>query len=143
HVAAETGDEELLEACRAIWRNIVHKRMYITGAIGSMSYGESFTLDYDLPSDTAYAETCASIGLIFFAQRMLQIEANREYADVLERALYNTVIGGMSLDGQRFFYVNPLEVWPAASGKNRNFDHVKLERQRWFGCACCPPNIVR
>ncbi|RKP53055.1 glycoside hydrolase family 127 protein [Cohnella endophytica] len=142
-VAAATGDEELLQACLSLWKNIVNKRMYITGAIGSMAYGESFTLDYDLPSDTAYAETCASIGLIFFAQRMLQIEPRSEYADVLERALYNTVIGGMSRDGQHFFYVNPLEVWPEASGKNQSFDHVKMERQRWFGCACCPPNIAR
>lgn len=142
-VAAATGDTTLLAACRTLWGNIVRKRMYITGAIGSMAYGESFTLDYDLPSDTAYAETCASIGLIFFARRMLQVEAHSEYADVLERALYNTVIAGMSRDGQRFFYVNPLEVWPAASGKNRNVDHVKVERQRWFGCACCPPNIAR
>lgn len=142
-VAAATGDEELLRACRALWHNIVNKRMYITGSIGSMSYGESFTLDYDLPNDTAYAETCASIGLIFFAQRMLQIEPRSEYADVMERALYNTVIGGMSRDGQHFFYVNPLEAWPEASGKNQNFDHVKMERQRWFGCACCPPNIAR
>ncbi|MFX3633958.1 MAG: glycoside hydrolase family 127 protein [Candidatus Pristimantibacillus sp.] len=142
-VAAETKDRPLLAACHALWRNIVSKRMYITGAIGSMSFGESFSLDYDLPSDTAYAETCASIGLIFFARRMLQIEAKGEYADVLERALYNTVIGGMSRDGKRFFYVNPLEVWPEANGKNRNLDHVKHQRQRWFGCACCPPNIAR
>jgi DUF1680 family protein len=142
-VAAETDDEQLLAACRTLWRNIVSKRMYITGAIGSMAYGESFSLDYDLPSDTAYAETCASIGLIFFARRMLQIEPKREYADVLEQALYNTVIAGMSQDGKHFFYVNPLEVWPDASGKNRNLDHVKHERQRWFGCACCPPNIAR
>ncbi len=142
-VAAETGDEELLEACRNLWRNMVSKRMYITGAIGSMAHGESFTLDYDLPSDTAYAETCASIGLIFFAHRMLHIEPRSEYADVMERALYNTVIGGMSRDGKHFFYVNPLEVWPDINRINKNYEHVKVERQRWFGCACCPPNIAR
>ncbi|MZQ85866.1 glycoside hydrolase family 127 protein [Paenibacillus sp. 5J-6] len=142
-VAAETGDAELLDACRRLWRNIVSKRMYITGAIGSMEYGEAFSLDYDLPNDTAYAETCASIGLIFFAQRMLQIEARSEYADVMEQALYNTVISGMSRDGKRFFYVNPLEVWPDAIGKNHTVNHVKAERQGWFGCACCPPNIAR
>ncbi|MBA2936791.1 glycoside hydrolase family 127 protein [Paenibacillus sp. CGMCC 1.16610] len=142
-VAAQTGDAELLEACRRLWRNIVSKRMYITGAIGSMEYGESFSLDYDLPNDTAYAETCASIGLIFFAQRMLQMEAKSEYADVMEQALYNTVISGMSRDGKRFFYVNPLEVWPDAIGKNHTVNHVKAERQGWFGCACCPPNIAR
>lgn len=142
-VAAETGDKELLESCRRLWSNIVSKRMYITGAIGSMAQGESFSLDYDLPSDTAYAETCASIGLIFFAQRMLQIEAKSEYADVMELALYNTVLSGMSSDGKRFFYVNPLEVWPDATLKNKNLHHVKPERQGWFGCACCPPNIAR
>jgi DUF1680 family protein len=142
-VAAETGDRELLEACRSLWSNIVTKRMYITGAIGSMAHGEAFTLDYDLPNDTAYAETCASIGLIFFAHRMLHIEADSEYADVMEQALYNTVISGMSRDGKRFFYVNPLEVWPDACDKNSNVNHVKPERQGWFGCACCPPNIAR
>ncbi|RED64943.1 glycoside hydrolase family 127 protein [Cohnella lupini] len=142
-VALETKDPDLLAACRALWSNIVSKRMYITGAIGSMSYGESFTLDYDLPSGTAYAETCASIGLIFFAHRMLKIEPKSEYADVLERALYNTVIGGMSRDGKHFFYVNPLEVWPEGIRKNKNYEHVKVERQQWFGCACCPPNIAR
>ncbi|MDQ0114126.1 glycoside hydrolase family 127 protein [Paenibacillus harenae] len=142
-VAAETGDAELLAACRKLWESMVTRRMYITGALGSMAYGEAFSLDYDLPGDTAYAETCASIGLIFFAGRMLQIEARGEYADVLERALYNTVIGGMSRDGKHFFYVNPLEVWPEAIGKNANYDHVKIQRQPWFGCACCPPNIAR
>ncbi len=142
-VAALTGDTELLEACRKLWRNIVSKRMYITGGIGSMAQGEAFSLDYDLPGDTAYAETCASIGLIFFARRMLEIEPNSEYADVLERALYNTVVSGMSRDGKKFFYVNPLEVHPDACGKNHIYDHVKPERQGWFGCACCPPSIAR
>ncbi|RUT45270.1 glycoside hydrolase family 127 protein [Paenibacillus anaericanus] len=142
-LAAETGDPGLLEACRKLWSNIVNKRMYITGGIGSMEHGESFTMDYDLPGDTAYAETCASIGLIFFAQRMLRISPDSKVADVMERALYNTVVSGMSQDGKKFFYVNPLEVYPAAHGKNRIYDHVKPERQGWFGCACCPPNIAR
>ena len=142
-VAAETGDEEMMEACRRLWRSIVSRRMYITGGIGSQRHGESFTLDYDLPGDTAYAETCASIGLVFFARRMLEHDPHAEYADVMERALYNTVVGGMSRDGRRFFYVNPLEVFPALIGRNRNYDHVKPVRQGWFGCACCPPNIAR
>ncbi|NOU93926.1 glycoside hydrolase family 127 protein [Paenibacillus sp. LMG 31456] len=142
-VAAEKDDQELLEACRSLWNNIVTKRMYITGAIGSMAHGEAFSLDYDLPNDTVYAETCASIGLIFFAQRMLNIEAKSEYADVMEQALYNTVISGMSRDGRQFFYVNPLEVWPDACDSNKNLKHVKSQRQGWFGCACCPPNIAR
>ncbi|WP_230986638.1 glycoside hydrolase family 127 protein [Cohnella fermenti] len=142
-VAAQTGDAELLQACRKLWRNIVSKQMYITGGIGSMAHGEAFSFDYDLPGDTAYAETCASIGLIFFARRMLEIEPIGEYADVMERALYNTVVSGMSRDGKKFFYVNPLEVHPDACGKNHIYDHVKPERQGWFGCACCPPNIAR
>ncbi|UJF32132.1 glycoside hydrolase family 127 protein [Paenibacillus hexagrammi] len=142
-VAMETGDSSMLDACRKLWHNIVSKRMYITGGIGSMAFGEAFSLDYDLPNDTVYAETCASIGLIFFARRMLQIEPKSEYADVMERALYNTVVAGMAKDGKHFFYVNPLEVWPDACGVNHIYDHVKPVRQGWFGCACCPPNIAR
>ncbi|WP_054028434.1 glycoside hydrolase family 127 protein [Bacillus sp. FJAT-28004] len=143
-VARETGDESLLEACRRLWDNIASKQMYITGGIGSMAHGEAFSFDYDLPNDTVYSETCASIGLIFFAHRMLQLEPNSRYADVMERALYNTVIAGMSRDGRHFFYVNPLEVTPdVCEGRNKNFNHVKPVRQEWFGCACCPPNIAR
>lgn len=143
-IAAETKDESLLAACRRLWDNIVSRQMYITGAIGSMPQGEAFSFDYDLPNDTVYAETCASIGLIFFAHRMLRISPMAEYADVMERALYNTVVAGMSRDGKHFFYVNPLEVDPkACRGANRKFDHIKPVRQEWFGCACCPPNVAR
>jgi uncharacterized protein len=142
-LAAETGDESLLEACRRLWNNIASKQMYVTGGIGSTAHGEAFTFDYDLPNDTVYAETCASIGLVFFAQRMLQLEAKGVYGDVLERALYNTVVSGMAKDGKHFFYVNPLEVWPEASHKNPTRHHVKPVRQKWFGCACCPPNVAR
>lgn len=143
-VAALTGDETLLAACRKLWDNIVGKQMYITGGVGSMPQGEAFSFDYDLPNDTAYAETCASIGLIFFAQRMLRISPESRYADVMERALYNTVVGGMARDGKHFFYVNPLEVDPkACGGANHKYDHIKPVRQEWFGCACCPPNIAR
>lgn len=142
-IAAETGDQTLIKACKKLWGNIVSKRMYITGGIGSTSYGESFTFDYDLPNDTIYAETCASIGLVFFAYRMLQIEAKSCYADIMEKALYNTILDGISLDGKKFFYVNPLEVWPEASEKSKIKGHVKVTRQPWFGCACCPPNIAR
>lgn len=142
-VAAETGDMELFKACKKLWKNIVTKRMYITGGIGSTSIGESFTFDYDLPNDTVYAETCASIGLAFFAHRMLMIEPKSEYADIMERTLYNTIIGGMSQDGNRFFYVNPLEVKPEACEKNPIKHHVKPTRQKWFTCACCPPNVTR
>ena len=142
-VARETGDEALKAVCRRLWENTVKRRMYVTGAIGSSEYGEAFTFDYDMPNDTIYGETCAAIGLVFFARRMLTLEAKGEYADVMERALYNGVISGMQLDGKKFFYVNPLEVLPEASLKDQHKRHVKVERQKWFGCACCPPNIIR
>lgn len=142
-IAAETGDAGMLATCDRLWDSIVNKRMYITGGIGSMEHGESFTADYDLPGDLAYAETCASVGLIFFARRMRKLRRSSAYADIIERALYNTVISGMSLDGTKFFYVNPLEVYPDVIGKNKNYDHVKPERQGWFTCACCPPNVAR
>ncbi len=142
-VARETRDEGLLKATLGLWDSIVNRRMYITGGIGSSDIGEAFTFDYDLPNDTAYAETCASIGLVFLAKRLLGIHPKGEYADVMEQALYNGVISGMSLDGTRFFYVNPLEVLPEACEKNPGYHHVKPERQKWFGCACCPPNLAR
>ncbi|WP_067929089.1 glycoside hydrolase family 127 protein [Alicyclobacillus shizuokensis] len=142
--ARETGDMSLLDACRRLWNSVVQKKMYVTGGIGSSAdNGEAFTTDYDLPNDTAYTETCAAIGLVFFAQRMLQAEPRREYADVMERALFNGVLAGMSLDGRRYFYVNPLEVWPSACDYRADMHSVKYERQGWFGCACCPPNIAR
>ena len=142
-VARETGDAALAEACRRLWRSATRRRMYVTGGVGSSEHGEAFTFDYDLPNDTAYTETCAAIGLVFFARRMLRLERKGEYADVMERALYNGVISGMQLDGRRFFYVNPLEVVPEACAKDYNKRHAKPERQKWFGCACCPPNIIR
>lgn len=141
--ALYTQNEKMLLACRKLWRNIVDKRMYITGGIGSTVNGEAFTSDYDLPDDTMYCETCASIGLIFFAQQMLKNENNGEYADVMERALYNTVLAGMALDGKHFFYVNPLEVVPEKVKKDPGKSHVKLVRPQWLGCACCPPNLAR
>lgn len=142
-VAKEKGNEKLYTACENIWNNIEQKKMYITGGIGSTSIGEAFSYNYDLPNDLAYNETCASIGLMFFAKRMLQIKPKSNYADVMERALYNTVLSGMSDDGKSFFYVNPLEVLPKASNKDERKKHIKPTRQKWFGCACCPPNLAR
>ncbi len=142
-LARLTEDERLHDACRTLWRNIVDRQMYITGGIGSTRHGEAFTFDYDLPNDTIYSETCAAVGMVFFAHRMLQLEPRGEYGDVLERALYNNVIGGMSQDGKHYFYVNPLEVWPAASHHNPDREHIKPVRQKWFGCSCCPPNVAR
>ncbi|MBQ0166219.1 MAG: glycoside hydrolase family 127 protein [Treponema sp.] len=142
-VAEATGNSRMYEACRKIWRNIVDKRMYITGGIGSTVTGESFTFDYDLPDDTMYCETCASVALMFFARNMLKNETRGEYGDIMERALYNTVLDGMALDGRHFFYVNPLQVLPEASAKDPGKSHVKPVRPEWLGCACCPPNLAR
>ncbi|MBB6673505.1 glycoside hydrolase family 127 protein [Cohnella nanjingensis] len=142
-LALHKGDASLLAACKRLWRNVADKQLYINGSIGSTHHGEAFTFDYDLPNDTNYSETCASIGLIFFARRMLQAEPKGEYGDILERALYNTVTAGMAADGKHYFYVNPMEVWPAASAGNPGKHHVKAVRQKWYGCACCPPNVAR
>lgn len=136
-------DEGLLNACKTLWNNIVQKRMYITGGIGSSGYLERFTVDYDLPNDSNYSESCASIGLALFGLRMAQITGESQYIDVAERALYNTVLAGIALDGKSFFYVNPLEVWPPACMEGTSKKHVKPIRQKWFGVACCPPNIAR
>ena len=142
-LAGESGDQSLVDACHALWESVTHRQMYVTGGIGSTVLGEAFTVDYDLPNATVYAETCASIGLIFFARQMLQLEAKGEYADVIERALYNTVLAGMQLDGKRFFYVNPLEVVPGISGKAATQTHDLPQRPPWYACACCPPNVAR
>ncbi|MBO1005120.1 glycoside hydrolase family 127 protein [Pseudogracilibacillus auburnensis] len=141
-LAAKTGDESLVQACKTLWENVTNRQMYITAGIGSSEFGEAFSFDYDLPNDTSYTETCASIGLVFWARRMLNLEKNAKYADVMERALYNGTISGMNLDGKKFFYVNPLEVWPKACIRHDR-RHVKPERQKWFNCACCPPNLAR
>jgi DUF1680 family protein len=141
--AEKTGDQTLLEACKRLWRNIVEKQLYITGGIGQTARGEAFTFDYDLPGETIYSETCAAIGLLFFARAMLASDLSSEYADVIENALYNTVLAGMARDGKHFFYVNPLEVWPEASEKNPDRRHVVPQRPGWYACACCPPNVAR
>jgi uncharacterized protein len=130
-VAAETGDASLLAACKRLWRSVTRRKMYITGGVGAIRRGEALGPGYFLPAEAAYAETCAACGLVFFAHRMLQIERHRDYADVMERALYNGVLTGVSLDGRRFFYENPL----ASAGTHH--------RKEWFDCACCPPNLAR
>ena len=142
-LARESGDPTLKTACETLWKSITEKRMYVTGGIGSTVLGEAFTVDYDLPGDTAYAETCASIGLIFFARRMLELDPKGQYGDVMERALYNTVLAGMAQDGRRFFYVNPLEVVPGISGEAATQRHALPQRPQWYACACCPPNVAR
>jgi len=130
-LAAELNDEHLLAACERLWDDLALRKLYITGGIGPSHHNEGFTWAYDLPNTTAYAETCAAIGLVLWAHRMLQLRCDGRYADAMERALYNGVLSGVSLDGERFFYVNPL----ASNG-----DH---HRQEWFDCACCPPNLAR
>ena len=136
-------DPELTEACERLYENTVSRQMYVTGGVGSAKLGERFTVDFDLPSDSAYAETCASIGLMFFSSRMWLLNGKKSAYDTWERALYNTVLSGMGRDGQHFFYVNPLEVVPQTIANNPTLSHVKTQRQKWFGVACCPPNLAR
>ncbi len=143
HLASLSGNKELYAACERLWDSTVNRRMYVTGGIGSTTHGEAFSIDYDLPNDTIYAETCASIGLAFFARRMLEIKPKGEYGDILEKVLYNGILSGMQLDGKRYFYVNPLEVVPGLSGKQPEYKHVLPVRPKWYGCACCPPNLTR
>lgn len=142
-LARETGDEALEAACRALYENITKRRMYVTGGIGSSGKLERFTADYDLPSDRMYCESCASVGLMMFCQRMALLTGEAEYCETVERALCNTVLAGTSKDGDRYFYVNPLEVWPDNCLPSTSMSHVKPVRQPWFACACCPPNIAR
>ncbi len=142
-VAKRTGDEALYAACQRLWDSVAGEKLYITGGVGGTVHGEAFSYPYDLPNDSAYSETCAAIALVFFARRMLEISPEARYADVMERALYNTVPAGMGLDGKSFFYVNPLEVVPDSCRRDQRLAHVAPVRQKWFGCACCPPNIAR
>lgn len=130
-LAVLTGDRGYIDAMERIWQNVVHRKMYITGGIGSSRHNEGFTRDYDLPNDTAYAETCASIGMALWNHRLNLLHRDGRFADVVERVLYNGVLSGVSLNGEKFFYVNPLS--------SRGTHH----RQPWYGCACCPTNIVR
>jgi DUF1680 family protein len=130
-VAAQTGDADYVKAMRNVWEDVVYRNMYITGGIGSAGSNEGFTNDYDLPNEQAYCETCASVGMVFWNQRMNAMTGNAEYIDVLERSLYNGALDGLSLSGDRFFYGNPL----ASRGQH--------QRREWFGTACCPANIAR
>jgi len=142
-IAEEFDDTGLLERCRILWNNIVQKRMYVTGSIGSSGFLERFTVDYDLPNDSNYSETCASIALAMFGLRMAKVTGDASYFDTVELALYNTVRGGISLEGDRYFYVNPMEVWPQTCMDFTSRSHIKPVRQKWFDCACCPTNVAR
>ena len=130
-VAALTGDQGYVNAIDRIWDNIVTKKLYITGGIGATSSGEAFGKNYELPNMSAYCETCAAIGNVYVNYRLFLLHGDAKYFDVLERTLYNGLISGVSLEGNGFFYPNPLE----SMGQH--------QRQAWFGCACCPSNICR
>ncbi|HEY7350080.1 MAG TPA: beta-L-arabinofuranosidase domain-containing protein [Ktedonobacterales bacterium] len=129
-LAQELHDDSLLQTCQRLWQHLTSTRMYLTGGLGSSADNEGLTADYDLPN-AAYAETCAAIGLVLWSHRMLLLDMDRRYADVLEQALYNGVLSGVALDGASFFYENPLE----SQGNHH--------RQEWYECACCPPNVAR
>lgn len=137
-VAALTGDEEYIQAIDRIWENVVSKKLYITGGIGSRHEGEAFGCDYELPNETAYNETCAAIGNVFWNHRLFLLHGDAKYVDVLERTLYNGLISGLSLSGDLFFYPNPLE----SNGKYP-FNQGETTRKSWFDCACCPVNLAR
>jgi hypothetical protein len=130
-VATQTGDTGYLKAMRRVWEDVVYRNMYITGGIGSAGSNEGFSKDFDLPNEQAYCETCASVGMVFWNQRMNSLTMNSSYIDILERSLYNGALDGLSLSGDRFFYGNPL----ASKGQH--------QRKEWFGTACCPSNIAR
>ncbi len=130
-VAAVTNDAGYIIAMDSVWQDVIQHHMYITGGIGAQGANEGFGKPYDLPNETAYSETCASVGMVFWNQRMNMLSGNAKYIDVLERSLYNAALDGLSLTGDRFFYGNPL----ASSGKH--------SRREWFGTACCPSNISR
>jgi DUF1680 family protein len=138
-VAALTGDEDYIKAIRNIWKDVVNKKLALMGGIGARHEGEAFGEAYELPNDTAYNETCAAIGNIFWNHRLFLLDGQAKYYDVLERSLYNGFLSGISMEGNTFFYVNPLE---RDTEFHFNRDDT-ITRQPWFGCSCCPTNVVR
>ena len=138
-IAALTGDSAYIKAIDCIWDNIVSKKYYLTGGVGARHYGEAFGADYELPNLTAYNETCAAIAQCYLNMRLFMLHGDSKYIDCLERTLYNGVISGMSIDGGRFFYPNPL----SADGIYKFNADGTTTRQPWFGCACCPSNLSR
>ncbi|HEY4323717.1 MAG TPA: glycoside hydrolase family 127 protein [Mucilaginibacter sp.] len=137
-VAALTGDTAYLKAIDKIWNNMVGKKMYVQGSIGAVGDGERFGDNYELPNATAYNETCAAIGSVFWNQRMFLLHGDSKYIDVMEKTLYNGLISGVGLDGKSFFYTNAMQI-------SNSFSQPDLERERsgWFTCSCCPTNVVR
>lgn len=141
-VGALSGDKTLVQAADRLMDNIVNKQMFITGGVGAVNEGEAFSFNYDLPPERCYTETCASIALIMAASRLNRISPDGRYGDTVERALYNGILSGVSLDGTKYFYMNPLEVWPERCERRSDME-VDPQRLGWFGCACCPPNVLR
>ena len=147
-IARKYGDKSLFDACEKIFDDIANHKMYVTGGIGSSHLGEAFTVPYDLPNLVSYTESCAALGLALFAHRMLLIDNDSKYSDVIERAIYNGFLSSISLDGKSFFYTNPLEIMPYlhkrdASTNDNSMWLPIMQRQEVFWCSCCPPNIVR
>ncbi len=142
-LAKAKGDPDLKTACEKLYLSVSNRRMYITGGVGSTEHGESFTIDFDLPNDTMYCESCASVALMMFSSRMAALTGEGGYYDTVERAFFNQVLGGIAQSGTEFFYVGPLAVNPHACCGNPGFHHVKPVRQKWFDVACCPTNIAR
>ena len=126
----------MLDSCKSLWDNITNKQIYINGSIGSTPSGEAFKKDYDLPNDTNYSETCAALGMIFFTFKMLQNFEQSCYADTIEYILYNAVLSGLGLDGEHFFYANPMEMLPRRSKDIPERNHLKSVRQQWYACSC-------
>lgn len=137
-IAAMYNDSAYLKAVTSIWNNMVERKMYLTGGIGAKHEGESLGKDYELPNLTAYGETCASIGDVYWNTRLFMLSGDAKYFNIIERTLYNGLISGISLNGNNFFYVNPLE----ADGKFK-FNMGSGTRQPWFDCSCCPTNLIR
>lgn len=142
-VAAACGDAEMAAACIRMFNHITRRQMYVTGNVGSAEHYEAFTDDFDLPNDLAYGETCASVAMAFFAKKLWALDPDGRYADLLELELWNGALAGMDLQGERYFYVNALEVDPALSKTRATHKHVRPVRPRWHACACCPPNLAR
>ncbi len=137
-IAVMYNNTDYLAAVNALWENMVNKKMYITGGLGALHDGEAFGKNYQLPNKTAYSETCAAIASIDWNQRLFQLTGDVKYIDIIERTLYNNLIAGISLDGTKFFYPNPLE-----SDGQYKFNHGAATRQPWFDCSCCPTNLIR
>jgi DUF1680 family protein len=145
-VALETGDEDLLRLSQLLWDDLTRHQMYVHGGVGPSHHNEGFTFAYDMPTETAYCETCAAIALAFWAHRMFHLDPDSRYIDVMELAIYNSSLSGLSHSGDEFFYANPLAAYPGVNPQGRwhdTMDRGHYRRVNWFHCPCCPPNISR